>query len=476
MREEELRQVLLVKAVEETDGDGVLIPFADRSAASREAKRKLAAPHVSQDALLAARAEPLLQRLTLRHRFITSVLRLVGGPGWLRWAVIALSFAIGFGFSALDGTRRIDILSFPLLGLIAWNLAIYAALAFTAIRNFAPAKPRERWIPSTLAHMGAAQASRVIARSRAFDVTLSASLSRFMREWSAAAKPLLAARASRVLHLGAAAVGIGLIAGLYLRGIAFDYRAGWDSTFLDPAQARALLSVLYQPASMTTGMTLPDAEHLAAIRWRNGDGESAARWIHLLAATAAVFVVAPRLLLALAATFRIMRFSRRAPLPPDIGNYYRSVFGAPAAAERSVMRVVPYGYEPASNALARLRTSLAGEDVTVEVQPLVRYGEEEEFLTRLRQSEGPLPDRFALLTSLAATPEDENHGALIADVRDWLAASSPGTQLLVIVDEAPYATRMLSHGGAQHRVDERRSVWRDFIAARGVNVRLADLS
>ena len=476
MREEELRQVLLVKAVEETDGDGVLIPLADRSAASREATRKLAGAHASQDALLAARARTLLQRLTLRHPFITSVLDLVGGPGWLRWVVIAVSFTAGLGLSALDGTRRIDILSFPLLGLIVWNVVIYAALAFTAIRNFAPAAPDRRWIPAMVAQMGAVHASRIIARSRAFDATLSAGLRRFMSEWSAAAKPLLMARASRVLHLGAAAVGIGLIAGLYLRGIAFEYRAGWDSTFLDASQVRAFLSVLYQPATTATGVTLPDAEHLSAIRWRNGDGESAARWIHLLAATAAIFVVAPRLLLALAATFRIVRSSRRAPVPPDVARYYRTVFGAMPAGQRGVLRVVPYGYEPASSALARLRTSFAGEDVNTEVQPLVRYGEEEEFLARLRQSEPPPTGRLALLTTLAATPEDENHGALIAGVRDWLAESNPGTQLLVIVDEGPYAARMLSQGGAQHRVDERRSLWRDFIGARGVDIRLANLS
>jgi hypothetical protein len=39
MREEELRAVLLVRAIEETDRDGALIPPADRAAASREAKR-----------------------------------------------------------------------------------------------------------------------------------------------------------------------------------------------------------------------------------------------------------------------------------------------------------------------------------------------------------------------------------------------------------------------------------------------------
>jgi hypothetical protein len=473
MHEEELRQVLLVKAIEETDADGTLIPFADRSAASREAKRKLG--DASQNALIAARAKPLLERLTLRHGFVASVLRLVGGPAWLRWVLIAASLTIGFGLSALDGTRRIDILSFPLLGVVSWNLVVYAALVVAATRSIAPARAG-RWIPAAVAQAGAAQASRIIARSRAFDVTLSEALSRFVREWSTAAQPLLIARGSRVLHVSAAALGIGLIGGLYLRGLAFDYRAGWDSTFLDASQARALLSVVYQPALAVTGMALPDAEHFQIIRWRNGNGESAARWIHLLAATAAVFVVLPRLLLALAGTIRIHQLSRRAPLPPDIGSYYRKAFGAPAAGRRSVMRVVPYGYRPASNTVARLHTSFAAEDVTAEVQPVVRYGEEEEFLARVRAAEGTLPDTFAVLTSLAATPEDENHGALIAGLRDWLAVSSPRTELLVLVDEGPYAARMLSDGGAQQRMDERRSLWRDFISARGVNFRFADLS
>jgi uncharacterized protein DUF2868 len=480
MREEELRQVLLVKAMEETDPDGVLIARGDRVAASREAKRAVGAAEGSQDALLAARAEALLPRIVRRHAVVETVLALVSGPAWVRWLLIALSLMAGVGLSALDGTHRINLLSFPLLGLVLWNLAVYAAITIGAVRNSALAGRKRRWFSGLLAYVGVGQASRMVARTRAFDAPLSEALGRFTREWYEASKPLLLLRATRVLHLCAAAVGIGLIAGLYLRGIAFDYRAGWESTFLDPPQVRALLSVLYQPALTLTGITLPDSAHLATIRWRNGGGgESAARWIHLLAATTAAFVVAPRLLIALVATVGIRRLSLRAPVPPDFARYYRTVFAAAGSGERSVVRVVPYAYEPKPNTLARLRTLLAGEhadDLAVEVQPLVRYGDEEIFLASLRAREDTPPDTLVLLTSLAVTPEDENHGALIAEVRDWLAATSPHTQLLVVVDEGPYAGRMSSQGAALMRVDERRLAWREFISARGVEPRLADLS
>ena len=480
MREEELRQVLLVKAMEETDPEGVLIPSGDRFAAARDAKRNLLAPGASQDALLAARAQALMPRIVGRHAVVETVLALVGGPAWVRWLLIALSLIAGVGLSALDGTQRINILSFPLLGLVLWNLAVYAAIAIGTVRNSALADRKRRWFSGLLAYVGVAQASRMVARSRAFDAPLSEALGRFTQEWYQAAKPLLLLRATRVLHLCAAAVGIGLITGLYLRGIAFDYRAGWESTFLDPPQVRALLSVLYEPALTLTGIILPDAAYLAQVRWQNGGGgESAARWIHLLAATAAVFVVAPRLLMALVATVAIRRLSLRAPVPPDFAQYYRRVFAGFGPGERSVVRVVPYAYEPKPNTLARLRTLLAGEHgehLAMEVQPLVRYGEEEVFLASLREREGTPPDTFVLLTSLAVTPEDENHGVLITEVRDWLAAASPRSQLLVVVDEGPYAGRMSSEGGALNRVDERRFAWREFISTRGVKACLADLS
>jgi hypothetical protein len=481
MREEELRQVLLVKAVEEADREGVLVPVADRIAASRDAKRKIvdSGTRSAEDALLAARAQLLYRRITARHPFVDTVLAVVAGPAWLRWLLVAAALVAGFALSALDGTRRINILSFPLAGLVLWNLVVYVVLAIAATRKADPARARGRWLPALIARAGIAQASRMAARSRAFDAALSEALARFVQEWFAAAKPLLVLRATRALHLCAAAVGLGLVAGLYLRGIAFDYRAGWDSTFLGPIQVRALLSIFYQPALTLTGIVLPDAAYLETMRWRHGEGENAARWIHLLAATAAVWVVLPRLLLALAASVAITRWSVRLPAPVDLTGYRRRLFGISGSGGRNLMRVVPYGYEPTPIALTRLRTLVAGEEggeLVLTVQPVVRYGDEEAFVMSLRTREDPAPDTLVLLTSLAATPEDENHGALIAEVRDWLAAASPHTQLLVVVDEGPYAGRMSATGGAPARVDERRNLWREFITARGVQPCLADLS
>ena len=77
-------------------------------------------------------------------------------------------------------------------------------------------------------------------------------------------------------------------------------------------------------------------------------------------------------------------------------------------------------------------------------------------------------DVVVLLFNLAATPEEENHGDVIAGVRGWLAAApQPRPQLLVLVDEGPYTERMATDG-ATGRVAERRDAWQQFVAAHGL--------
>jgi hypothetical protein len=115
--------------------------------------------------------------------------------------------------------------------------------------------------------------------------------------------------------------------------------------------------------------------------------------------------------------------------------------------------------------------------VTVDSRAAVRYGEEDEFVREL-QSEGKAAgkaDVMVLLFNLAATPEEENHGEVIAGVRDWLAARQPRAQLLVLVDEGPYAERM-AIDGATGRVAERRDAWQQFVAAHGLAACSVDLA
>ena len=120
----------------------------------------------------------------------------------------------------------------------------------------------------------------------------------FARDWSAASAPLYAARAARILHLAAAAFALGVIGSLYVRGLAFEYRATWESTFLDAVE-RALAGSRssMRPVRCVSGIAVPDAAHIAAIR--APASENAAPWLHLMAATLAMVVIAPRLVLAL---------------------------------------------------------------------------------------------------------------------------------------------------------------------------------
>ncbi|MEO7741850.1 MAG: DUF2868 domain-containing protein [Usitatibacter sp.] len=474
MREHELRNILLVKTVEETDRDGTLLPPADRAAAGREAVREtgkdeaaeIAAGPLSPRAerLLGARAQALSARITARHPFVTQVMAMLG-PSWALTLVLVLAgLVVGAGLSALDGSRRINVLAFPLLGIVGWNLVVYAVLLVSALRGRGTGSTPMR---SGLASVASSFASRTIARSRHFNAPLADALQAFAREWFQAAKPLLLARAARGFHLAAAAVGVGLIVGLYLRGIAFDYRAGWESTFLDASQAHTLLAALYGPAAWLTGITVPGAAELDAVRWRgSGGGEPAARWIHLIAATAVLYVVLPRLLLALAAAARALQLGRHAPLPASLPAYFRTAFAAvEGAVPRARAIVMSYANELPPQSLARLIAwipAAAGGSVDVDARESHPYGEEERYLEALCTETA---DIVVLPFSLAATPEAENHGMVLTGARDRLAAARPARRLMVVIDEAPFAARM---SAAPERIAERRELWRQFVVAHGL--------
>ena len=473
MREDDLRRLLLVKAIEESDRDAAVIPPADREAASREAVRAIASR--DEGALLVERSRALFTRIVARYPFVENVLAMLGPATPVTLGLVLGGLAVGGSLSALDGTRRINVLAFPLLGLVAWNFAVYAFLLYGVTR---PARARAGALRSWVASLGSSLASRLIARSRAFNAPLADALQAFAREWYENAKPLLLARAAGLFHLAAAGVGIGLIAGLYLRGIAFDYQAGWESTFLDRSGAHAILAVLYGPASWLTGIAVPDVAHLDAIRWRSGvGGESAARWINLMAASALLYVVLPRAALALAATATAMRLSLRAPIPASLAAYFRASFASVdgVMAKMSAL-IVPYACELSPGALARLIAWLpgaAGGPLEVNARASVAYGEEDRYLAALAGADSDGAQRFVMPFSLAATPEDENHGRAIAGTRDWLGATRPNARLLVVIDEAAYAERM---SGSPERVAERRELWRRFVEARGVKPAFASFA
>lgn len=454
MRADDLRAVLLVKAVDEADRAGTLLP-TERTAAARAARREH--PQGAMETLLAARAQRLLPRVLERHPGAASLLGITREPRWIAAVFIVLSLASGFALSALDGTRTINILGFPLLGVVLWNLAVYALLLYRPAFS-------GQWL---------ARAMLRLAARRARQGSISEALVRFVHEWSGAAGALYRLRTARMLHLAALALALGLIGGLYLRGLALEYRATWASTFLDAAQVRALLSVLYGPASLVTGVPLPDVAELEAIAAR---GENAARWIHLMAGTALLFVGLPRAALALSASVASLRRSRSLEAPAGLTGYFRQAFGRVDGLGRASVRILPYAYEPSPPAAQRLRErlpELLGGELAVESEASTPYGEEDALLAQIEVTGGV--DVLVLLFSLAATPEEENHGVLVAGARELVARRGPRAELLVLVDEAPYAARLAGAGAAPERLAERRALWQAFARERGVEAHVVDL-
>lgn len=488
MRPDSMPVVLLVKAVEEADQIHSALPLADREQATRETLRALRLSTAEFEAQgserrivrpLADRARRLMDVLGRRYPVVHELLDRVRWPGWLSAALIIGAFAVGVALSTLDGTRRINILAFPFLGVIAWNLLLYVVLAATWLRRAigltgAAVKPATGRGLAAIATRVIARPLRALARKTAeVHSTLGRAVDSFVGEWSRYAAPLIVARSRRLLHLGSAAVALGLIAGLYFRGIVFRYEAGWESTFLAPSQVRDVLGVLYGPAARWSGVALPaSAEDVAALRWETaGGGGDAAPWIHLIAVTLLMYVVVPRLLLAAGAWLQELRLSRASALSPPLLGYARRVFGAAGRGLRTaVAAVTPYAYEPPARTLAALERTLGtrfGASVRLAVQPLLHYGEEAA-ATRLVASGSAPSDAQVLLFSLGATPESENHGSVVAAVRDAVQRARPAPELLVVIDESPYAARLGADATLSSRLVERRELWRQFLDGYGL--------
>src|SRR5262249_18112259 len=248
----------------------------------------------------------------------------------------------------------------------------------------------------------------------------------------------------------------------------------WESTFLGPQSAHALLLLLYGPASVLSGIHV---DHIAELRWTaTGGGGDAAPWIHLIAITAALYVVIPRLMLAVAASVGLWRFSRNPPIPSSLAGYARPLLiGVGTGAVAETAGVIPYAYEPRAPSITGLESLLAatlGGNLKVEMLEPIKYGEEEAVASRLAKTAATW---HVILMTLASTPEVENHGALLTTWRDWLARNAASPPLLILIDEGPYAARMRGGAAFEQRVQERRRLWREFVAGHGLRASFADL-
>ena len=405
------------------------------------------------DAFVGMRARHALQRLGPRE----SALARLQGPSLreARWTVGAmlLAFVVGLLADGLGGSRHINLLAPPMWGVLAWNVFVYLGLLLWPLVRLGRGNRGHR---GPVVRGVAERIGRRIRLPRLTAGSSAAALHRFAALWLERSRGLATRRAETLLHVAAAALALGLIAGLYLRGLVFDYRAGWQSTFLTPEAAHAIVSTVLAPASQLSGIALPDVAAFAAMRAVDGQaagGAPAAAWIHLLALTLVLVVVLPRALLALLAQARARWRASRFPLPLE-QPYYQRLARLQLGGSAKVV-VFPYGGTVSPQATLGLRALLAAtlgdtSRLDVRIAPLVPFGEEDVAPGEI----GADTTHAIALFDLGATPEAEHQTRFL----HTLAGALPkGTAVAAIVDAAAFARRF---AGLDGRVAERREAWR----------------
>jgi len=298
-------------------------------------------------------------------------------------------------------------------------------------------------------------------------------LQRYLRDALRVARPLHLVRAKTRLHLFAAGIMLGAIAGMYLRGLVLHYEASWQSTFLTAEAVHRVLTFVFTPAAWVLQSPLPDVEAVEALRAPDGAGE-AALWIHYYGVTGGLFVVLPRLALALFCGQRSRRLERGLELDLDGDAYFLRLVAKDRGQGQQAL-VQAYSYHPSARAndgLSTLLYDVLGGRTRIERLEPCDYGDD--------PTPAPLDPAGArlcrvVLFTLAQSPEDEVHGEYLARLREELSEQGGDVTLLVLLDSGPLRDRLPRGEEASHRLAERERSWERVLRAVGVEAVVCEL-
>jgi hypothetical protein len=455
MTEAEAREVTLLQAFETAQPPSPSWGDDDRRWADRVAQEAIAGDAPAA-AFIAGRARHAMQRLLPRE---TAAARWLGRPvrdgSWLG-IVAVVSLALGLFADAIGNEQRINLLAPPYWGVLLWNVVVYALLLVVPVVSLLRRKPVGAG-PLQRAMRALMRGGRQSPSGRRGPSA--GPLAAFAALWAERSAPSASLRAQTLLHVGAAALALGLVAGLYLRGLVLDYRVAWESTFLSAATVQGVLTTLLAPAATVAGIALPDAAGFAALQTQPGQrdgGAPAAMWIHLLALTLLAVVVVPRLLLALATA--ALAGGRRRRFALDIGAPYFQRLARLQRGSVADIEVCPYAHTPSPQATLGLQSLLAeafGPRAVVRMSSTAAFGAADEVAPLAALP--PTVTHALILSDLAATPEAESHGRFAARLAAGLPA---GAVLAFMIDEATFRRRF---AGLDERLAQRRAAWTRFV-------------
>lgn len=460
MKPEEVRKIIIVQAVEQTDEKGVAVHNLDRTDAAAVAGAPLPKNSSSADqhSFLAKRSEAIIPRLLARFPDMSDWLLASGDKhrlGLLSGALFVVAAGVGFLTNELGPDKRINILSFPLLGILAWNIIIYLREVVLFFRH------RDTlfsgyWTSACVRFISDPE-KRTLA-DPGNPSPLEAARKLYKRRWYELQFDVLGARIKSLLHFVALTLAAAAIGGMYIKGLANEYRAVWESTFItDASQLRPFLQFVLGPAVAISGDQLPSIEELNAMHWLSGGdevgGENAARWIHWYAITIGLFVILPRTLLSVLWRIRSSHLLRNLPYRETCPHYFDHLLAISTGDARK-LQVIPYSLNPSEEVkqviVNRIESTLQCP-VEIDWLPTIDFGNEEDPVNPSFDA----GSRLAILFNFAATPEKETHLTL----HQTLSGQAPNPVDYVILDTTGFDHTAADFPDAGKRRDDRLTAW-----------------
>ena len=311
LSEQQLRTLTLAQAIERTDTEHALVSQPDLDAATREAlqeaRRTTAQRGVHQVALediVLGRAAAVVARASVADASVAALTQPSARLRWLARALPVLTLLLGLAIDRIANAHRVDLLSPPLLLLLGWNVVMYVLIALNAWRTRRQPPAQHHWQHTLRRWAGPTATPR--ARRRGLAARIAAD---FYSHWLTQTADLFTQRATRVLHLCAAAWAAGFALSLLLRGLIVRYQFGWESTFLTAGQVHAITNVLFWPLTAGFGLTPFSLQDIAATQDFAGEGLAGGRWVWMYVGLLTLVVVVPRLALAAWARWRERQLS-----------------------------------------------------------------------------------------------------------------------------------------------------------------------
>ena len=453
----QLAKVLLVQACEEHDPEHKFLLRYEREphppGSNRGAQSTADDAAQSGEARIIARAEYISDRLTQKHPVFSSALAVARIKTPL---VLLIGCALVGGFLAdpIGPAGHLNLLNFPLLTLLLWNAAAYGAVLYSRIVPRRAHHREQLGLPALVEWLVGVTVKSRLSRLRS-DRTQSpgevqwvaASLASYAAHLLGSGRDLVMTHARSLLHVAAGALAVGVIAGLYVRGISFLYQAGWDSTFIEAEGVHRFLSILFAPASWLLRTPVPDVDTIAGLRGQAR--ANAAIWIHFWAMTTVCFIIVPRAVLATAAWMRKTRLANDMCLPSH-DPYFRHLLN-PYRGKGLLVEVLGYSYrvKEGDDRLLTLLSDAFGLQADIHLGTLVQYGE--------RHPPFPVdPDRglcVVVLFNVAQAPE-ETHSEFLEELKATVQRRGRTTMLLVVLDCEAYSR--IDQG---KRLKERCQAW-----------------